>query len=101
MITLSKPATMLFKADGMELSLTLTATSAGGAVTATTRIVSSARGFDGAGLSTLFATPALAAGMEVFAASVASLTIWHNTDQETYTLKGPNAACSRWGGTER
>ena len=28
-ITLSKPATMLFQADGMELSLTLTATSAG------------------------------------------------------------------------
>ena len=91
-ITLSKPATMLFKADGMELSLTLTATSAGGAVTTTTRIVSSARGFDGLGLSTLFATPALAAGMEVFAAADASLTIWHNTDQETYTLKGPNAA---------
>ena len=61
-------------------------------MTTTTRIVSSARGFDGLGLSTLFATTALAAGMEVFAATDASLTIWHNTDQETYTLKGPNAA---------
>ena len=65
----------------MELSLTLTATSAGGAVTTTTRIVSSARGFDGLGLRR-FATPALAAGMEVFAAADASLTIWHNNDQE-------------------
>ena len=91
-ITLSKPATALFQADGMALSLTLTATSAGGAVTTTTRIVSSARGFDGLGLSTLFATPALAADMEVFAATAAGMTIWHNTDQETYTLKGPNAA---------
>ena len=46
-ITLSKPATVLFQADGMELSLTLTATSAGGAATTTTRIVSSARGLTG------------------------------------------------------
>ena len=39
-----KPATVLFQADGMELSLTLTATSAGGAVTTTTRIVRNWRG---------------------------------------------------------
>ena len=102
-ITLSKPATALFQADGMELSLTLTAASAGGAVTTTTRIVSSARGFDGAGLSTLFATTALAAGMEVFAATDASLTIWHAFGGEKrYELLGPNAALSsRWARTER
>ena len=84
-------ATALFTADRLALSLTLTASSAGGTVSSTVRIVSSARGFDGADLVTLFAATALDAGLEVFAATAASLTIWHNTDEERYELLGANA----------
>ena len=84
-------ATALFTADRLALSLTLTASSAGGTVSSAVRIVSSARGFDGADLVTLFAATALDAGLEVFAATAASLTIWHNTDEERYELLGANA----------
>ena len=54
--------------------------------------VSSARGFDGEGLTALFAAAELAAGMEVFAATDAGLTIWHSANEsEAYTLEGANA----------
>ena len=90
-ITLSKPATMLFKADGLELTLTLTAMSAGGTVSSTARIVSSARGFKGAGLRRAFSSD-LEPGDEVFGSSEASLTIWHSANErESYALEGADA----------
>ena len=54
--------------------------------------VSSAREFNGTGLSTLIVTAALAMGTEVFAAAESGLTIWHSPNEnETYTLEGTNA----------
>ena len=84
---------MLFNADGLELSLTLTLTAESGEeATGTVTFVSSAREFNGTGLSTRIVTAALAAGTEVFAATDASLTIWHSPNEnETYTLEGANA----------
>ena len=94
LVALSSLAVELFTADGMELELTLTARNESGEErgTATVTFVSSARGFDGLGLSALFAASELAAGMEVFAATEAGLTIWHSANEsETYTLEGTNA----------
>ena len=91
-LSLTESAVDLFTIDGLELSLTLEARSGEGqSATATVSFVSSARGFDGAGLSALFAATELAAGMEVFAATEAGLTIWHNRDEERYELLGANA----------
>ena len=91
-LSLTESAVDLFTIDGLELSLTLEARSGEGqSATATVSFVSSARGFDGAGLSALFAATELAAGMEVFAATEAGLTIWHNRDEERYELQGTNA----------
>ena len=91
-LSLTESAVDLFTIDGLELSLTLEARSGEGqSATATVSFVSSARGFDGSGLSALFAATELAAGMEVFAATEAGLTIWHNRDEERYELQGTNA----------
>ena len=91
-LSLSSDATVLFNADGLALSLTLTLTRAGEERTGTVTFVSSAREFDGAGLSTLIVTTALAAGTEVFGSSAAGLTIWHSADEnESYTLEGESA----------
>ena len=73
------------------MTLTLTAES-GEETTGTVTFVSSAREFNGTGLSTLIVTAALAAGTEVFAATDAGLTIWHSPNEsEFYTLEGANA----------
>ena len=104
LVALSSDATVLFNADGLELSLALTARNERGEERgrATVTFVSSARGFDGEGLTALFAASELAAGMEVFAAAAAGLTIWHSANEsETYTLEGANAGCSQWERTER
>ena len=79
--------------DGLALSLTLTLTAESGEeATGTVTFVSSAREFNGTGLSTLIVTTALAAGTEVFGSSDAGLTIWHSANEdETYTLEGANA----------
>ena len=92
-LSLATDATVLFNADGLELSLTLTLTAESGEeTTGTVTFVSSAREFNGTGLSTRIVTAALAAGTEVFAATDASLTIWHSPNEnETYTLEGANA----------
>ena len=91
-LSLTESAVDLFTIDGLELSLTLEARSGEGqSATATVTFVSSALGFDGAGLSALFVATELAAGMEVFAATEAGLTIWHNRDEERYELQGTNA----------
>ena len=91
-LSLTESAVDLFTIDGLELSLTLEARSGEGqSATATVSFVSSARGFDGSGLSALFTATELAAGMEVFAATEARLTIWHNRDEERYELLGTNA----------
>ena len=84
---------MLFDMDGLALSLTLTLTAESGEeATGTVTFVSSAREFNGTGLSTRIVTAALAAGTEVFAASESGLTIWHSPNEsETYTLEGANA----------
>ena len=61
--------------------------------------VSSARGFDGEGLTALFAAAELAAGMEVFAATDAGLTIWHSANEsESYTLEGDERGFVHGGG---
>ena len=71
-MSLTESAVDLFTIDGLELSLTLEARSGEGqSATMTVSFVSSARGFDGAGLSALFVATELAAGMEVFAATEA------------------------------
>ena len=91
-ISLARSATALFTLDGLTLSLALTATNAGGTVSATVSFVSSALGIDGAGLFASFATVMLPSETEVFAAADAGLTIWHNDNaQETYELSGANA----------
>ena len=84
---------MLFNADGLALSLTLTLTAESGEeTTGTVTFVSSAREFNGTGLSTRIVTAALAAGTEVFAATESGLTIWHSPNEsETYALEGANA----------
>ena len=93
MISLARSATALFTLDGLTLSLALTATNAGGTVSATVSFASSARGFDGAGLFASFATVMLPSETEVFAAADARLTIWHNDNaQETYELAGADAS---------
>ena len=92
-LSLATDATVLFNADGLALSLTLTLTAESGEeTTGTVTFVSSAREFNGTGLSTLIVTAALAAGTEVFAATDAGLTIWHSPNEsEFYTLEGANA----------
>ena len=92
-LSLATDATVLFNADGLALSLTLTLTAESGEeATGTVTFVSSAREFNGTGLSTLIVTAALAAGTEVFGSSDAGLTIWHSPNEdETYTLEGANA----------
>ena len=92
-LSLATDATVLFNADGLALSLTLTLTAESGEeATGTVTFVSSAREFNGTGLSTLIVTAALAAGTEVFAAAESGLTIWHSPNEnETYTLEGANA----------
>ena len=92
-MSLATDATVLFNADGLALSLTLTLTAESGEeATGTVTFVSSAREFNGTGLSTLIVTAALAMGTEVFAASESGLTIWHSPNEdETYTLEGANA----------
>ena len=79
--------------DGLALSLTLTLTAeTGEEATGTVTFVSSARAFNGTGLTTLIVTAALAAGTEVFAAADAGLTIWHSPNEnESYTLEGADA----------
>ena len=92
-ISLARSATALFTLDGLTLSLALTATNAGGTVSATVSFVSSALGIDGAGLFASFATVILPSETEVFAAADARLTIWHNGNkQETYELAGADAS---------
>ena len=91
-LSLATDATVLFNADGLALSLTLTLTGTGEETTGTVTFVSSAREFNGTGLSTRIVTAALAAGTEVFGSSDAGLTIWHSPNEnETYTLEGANA----------
>ena len=91
-LSLATDATVLFDMDGLALSLTLTLTGTGEETTGTVTFVSSAREFNGSGLTTLIVTAALAAGTEVFGSSDASLTIWHSPNEnETYTLEGANA----------
>ena len=92
-ISLARSAAALFTLDGLALSLALTATNAGGTVSATVSFVSSALGIDGAGLFASFATVMLPSETEVFAAADAGLTIWHNDNaQETYELSGTDAS---------
>ena len=92
-LSLATDATVLFDMDGLALSLTLTLTAESGEeTTGTVTFVSSAREFNGTGLSTLIVTTALAAGTEVFGSSDAGLTIWHSANEnETYTLEGADA----------
>ena len=92
-LSLATDATVLFDMDGLALSLTLTLTAESGEeTTGTVTFVSSAREFNGTGLSTLIVTAALAMGTEVFAATDASLTIWHSPNEsESYRLEGTNA----------
>ena len=92
-LSLATDATVLFNADGLALSLTLTLTAESGEeATGTVTFVSSAREFNGTGLSTRIVTTALAMGTEVFAATDAGLTIWHSPNEsEFYTLEGANA----------
>ena len=92
-LSLSSDATALFDMDGLALSLTLTLTAESGEeTTGTVTFVSSAREFNGLGLTTLIVTAALAAGTEVFGSSDAGLTIWHSPNEsESYTLEGANA----------
>ena len=93
LVALTSLATALFDMDGLALSLTLTLTAESGEeATGTVTFVSSAREFNGTGLSTLIVTAALAAGTEVFAAAESGLTIWHSPNEsEFYTLEGANA----------
>ena len=88
-VSLTASAIELFTLDGLELSLALTASDADESSTVTVRFASSPRGFDGAALRELIRTTALGSGTEVFAASDAKLTIWHNDDgDEEYSLEG-------------
>ena len=66
-ISLARSATALFTLDGLTLSLALTATNAGGTVSATVSFASSARGFDGLGLSLHLTTALLRPETELFA----------------------------------
>ena len=87
-ISLSSDATVLFDVDGLELTLTLTASSAGGTVSSAVRVVSSARGFIGTGLRRAFSSD-VELGEEVFGSSEAGLTIWHSANEsESYELEG-------------
>ena len=92
-LSLATDAIDLFDMDGLALSLTLTLTAESGEeTTGTVTFVSSAREFNGTGLSTRIVTAALAMGTEVFAASESGLTIWHSPNEnETYTLEGADA----------
>ena len=92
-LSLATDATALFDMDGLALSLTLTLTAESGEeTTGTVTFVSSAREFNGTGLSTLIVTTALAAGTEVFAATESGLTIWHSPNEnESYALEGASA----------
>ena len=88
-ISLARSATALFTLDGLTLSLALTATNAGGAVSETVSFASSARGFDGLGLSLHLTTALLRSETELFAAADSRLTIWHNDGKkENYELSG-------------
>ena len=88
-ISLARPATALFTLDGLVLSLALTATNAGGTVSETVSFASSARGFDGLGLSLHLTTALLRPETELFAATDSRLTIWHNDGkEENYELSG-------------
>ena len=88
-ISLSRAAAALFTADGLVMSLVLTATNAGGTVLSTVSFASSALGIDGAGLTLHLTTALLRSETELFAATDASLTIWHNGDkEEKYELSG-------------
>ena len=91
-VSLSSDAIELFTTDGLELELALTALGEGDeTATVTTRFVSSARPFNGAGLRRAFLSD-LEPGDEVFGAAEASLTIWHSANEsEAYTLEGANA----------
>ena len=92
-MSLARAATAVFDADELELFLTLTASDDDDQeATAIVRFVSSARGFDGAGLFKSIAASMLPAGMSLFAASDAALTIWHVFGgAERYELLGANA----------
>ena len=92
-LSLATDATVLFDMDGLALSLTLTLTAESGEeTTGTVTFVSSAREFNGTGLSTRIVTTALAMGTEVFAAAESGLTIWHSPNEdESYTLEGADA----------
>ena len=69
--------------------MALTATNAGGTVSATVSFASSVRGFDGLGLSLHLTTALLRPETELFAAADARLTIWHNDGKkESYELSG-------------
>ena len=88
-ISLARPATALFTRDNLTLSLALTATNAGGTVSETVSFASSARGFDGLGLSLHLTTALLRPETELFAVADANLTIWHNNGkEESYELSG-------------
>ena len=88
-ISLARSATALFTLDGLTLSLALTATNAGRTVSETVSFASSARGFDGLGLSLHLTTALLRPETELFAAADANLTIWHNDGkEESYELSG-------------
>ena len=91
-VSLSSDAIGLFITDGLELELALTALGEGDeTATVTTRFVSSARPFNGAGLRRAFLSD-LEPGDEVFGSSEAGLTIWHSANEsEAYTLEGANA----------
>ena len=88
-ISLSRAAAALFTADGLVMSLVLTATNAGGTVLSTVSFASSALGIDGAGLTLHLTTALLRSGTELFAAADSRLTIWHNDGkEEKYELSG-------------
>ena len=91
-VSLARAATAMFAADELELFLTLTASDDDDQeATAIVRFVSAARGFDGAGLFKSIAASMLPAGMSLFAASDAALTIWHVFGGEKrYELLGAN-----------
>ena len=90
-MSLARAATAVFDADELELFLTLTASDDDREATAIVRFVSSARGFNGAGLRRAFSSD-LESGDEVFGASEAGLTIWHSANEsESYALEGADA----------
>ena len=88
-ISLSRAAAALFTADGLVMSLVLTATNAGGTVLSTVSFASPALGIDGAGLTLHLTTALLRSETELFAATDSRLTIWHNNGkEEKYELSG-------------